>query len=52
MPTYVFSVTLKGTGENPYAAWQNAVEAFSEDSGIAPDAYEIDEEDSEDEEDE
>jgi hypothetical protein len=50
--TYVFSVTLKGTGDNPDAAWQDAVEAFSTDSGVTPDAYEEEEdEDSDDEED-
>ena len=38
--TYVFSVTLKGTGDNPDAAWQDAVEAFSTDSSVTPDAYE------------
>jgi hypothetical protein len=51
MPTYVFSVTLKGKGNNPDDAWQDAVDAFSVDAGITPDAYDIDEEDSNEEED-
>jgi hypothetical protein len=51
MLTYVFSVTLKGKGDNPDDAWQDAVDAFSLDAGITPDAYEEEDEDSDDDED-
>lgn len=34
MATYLFNITLKGTGETPEDAWADAVEAFGCDPGV------------------
>jgi hypothetical protein len=33
MPAYVFTITLRGVGNNPEEAWDKAVEAFVDEPG-------------------
>ena len=37
---YEFTVTLSGYGDTPDEAWQDAVEGFTQDSGVTPDPSE------------
>lgn len=44
MADYIFTVTLKGTGDSPEEAWLDAAEALSLDPGETPDDFMIDDE--------
>jgi len=33
MNTYVFTITLQGSGDTPEEAWEDAIEAFIQDPG-------------------
>jgi len=33
MPTYIFTAELKGTGQTPEEAWQDAIDSFAEEPG-------------------
>jgi hypothetical protein len=50
MPTFEFTVRLRGSGEDERSAWLNAVEAFSEDPGVPEEAFFLDNTISEDHE--
>lgn len=50
MKRYEFDITIAGNGNDVDEAWNNAVEAFSEDPGVTPDDWS--EEEIEDDEDE
>jgi hypothetical protein len=41
MKIYHFTITLAGGGDNPDEAWEDAIEAFSLEPRVAPDNYEI-----------
>ena len=52
--TYLFTVTLQGSGDTPEDAWEDAVEAFLEDPGephVIEEVEEKTEEESEEEDD-
>ena len=38
---HTFTVTLSGFGRDADAAWQDAVEGFSQDPGATPDEFEL-----------
>lgn len=49
--TFEFTVTLRGSGNNVTAAWNNATEAFEADPGPVPeDAREVTDEEADEEE--
>ena len=41
--TYLFTITLSGTGETSDDAWNNACESFSLEPGPTPEEYEVEE---------
>jgi hypothetical protein len=43
MKLYLFKITLAGGGNTPEEAWNDACDAFMQDSGVCPDAdkYEL-----------
>jgi len=45
MKTYLFPITLQGTGENEEQAWENAIDAFYDDPGCIPEHYILKEDD-------
>tara|TARA_A100001391_G_C4835320_1_gene215353 strand:- start:300 stop:437 length:138 start_codon:yes stop_codon:yes gene_type:complete len=45
MKTYLFTITLQGSGDTPEEAWADALEAFEQDPGEPHVTEEIEEED-------
>ena len=39
MARYEFTITIAGEGDTPEEAWDNGVEAFSDDPGATPDEF-------------
>jgi hypothetical protein len=46
MKTFFFTVELKGNGDTPEDAWDNATEEFSVEPGPCPDLFSVDDDDS------
>jgi len=44
MKTYLFTITLQGSGDNPEEAWADAVESFEQDPGEPHVVEEVEEE--------